>query len=157
MKIFKFWCLIAFISLLASCDSERVIDEYTAIPNRKWETAFQPTFTLEVKDTTQLYNVFLNLRNEGTYAYNNLWINMKMQSPGGKKATDKLNLTIADPTGKWLGKGLGDLYDCRIPLYPRIKFPEIGNYTFTIEQFMRINPLEGISDIGIRIEKSASQ
>ncbi len=144
-----------FVLFIAACNTDRVLDEYTAIPNRKWDVKFQPSFTFEVVDTNQIYNVYLNLRNEGTFEYSNLWLNLTMESPKHKKASDKLNISLADPTGKWIGKGLGDLYDCRIPIYDHIKFSDLGKYTFTLEQYMRINPLPGISDVGISIEKTS--
>ena len=34
------------------------------------------------------------------------------------------------------------------------KFPQTGNYTFMLEQAMRVDPLPQIMDVGIRIEKA---
>jgi gliding motility-associated lipoprotein GldH len=51
-----------------------------------------------------------------------------------------------------LGDGLGDIWDNRILLKDQVKFPQAGEYRFELYQAMRINPLPGIMDAGIRIE-----
>ena len=62
-----------------------------------------------------------------------------------------------DETG-WLGSGMDDIYEHREPITPRSSekafyFRKPGDYTFTIEQLMRQDPLENVLNAGIRIEK----
>ena len=65
-----------------------------------------------------------------------------------------MELTLASPDGNWLGDGLGDIYDNRILFHRNVRFPQRGEYRFEIYQAMRLNPLPGIMDAGIRIEKA---
>lgn len=67
---------------------------------------------------------------------------------------DTVELTLADPSGKWLGSGMGDIWDNRVLFKQQFRFPEKGTYIFTLEQAMRIDPLPQIMDVGIRIEKA---
>ena len=60
---------------------------------------------------------------------------------------------MSAPDGRWLGDGLGDIFDNRILFKEGVKFPQAGEYRFELFQAMRINPLPGIMDAGIRIEK----
>ena len=64
---------------------------------------------------------------------------------------------VTDETG-WLGSGMDDIYEHREPITPRSSekafyFRKPGDYTFTIEQLMRQDPLENVLNAGIRIEK----
>ncbi len=52
-----------------------------------------------------------------------------------------------------LGKGLGDIYANRYLFRENFRFPQKGTYRFELIQAMRVNPLLGIMDAGIRIEK----
>ena len=51
---------------------------------------------------------------------------------------------------------MDDIYEHRIPLTPvgmPFRFRKPGEYTFTIEQVMREDPLENVMNVGLRIEK----
>jgi hypothetical protein len=49
---------------------------------------------------------------------------------------------------------MDDIYEHRIPLTPVAeKFRKPGEYTFTVEQIMRENPLNNVLNVGIRVEK----
>jgi gliding motility-associated lipoprotein GldH len=64
-------------------------------------------------------------------------------------------MIFADNLGRWMGKGIGGIYDYQFKYKQGIEFPESGEYTFEIEQAMRDIELDNITDIGIRIEKSS--
>ncbi len=76
-----------------------------------------------------------------------------MQGPNGGILQDTVNCILADNRGKWLGKGVGDLWDLRIPYVGGFKFAQSGKYTVSLEQAMRVNNgLNGITDVGLRVE-----
>ena len=65
------------------------------------------------------------------------------------------------PNGEWLGAGFGDVKENKLWYKEQVKFKESGNYQVTIQQAMRkngevngIGELEGITDVGFRIENS---
>jgi gliding motility-associated lipoprotein GldH len=66
---------------------------------------------------------------------------------------DTVELTLADASGKWLGSGMGDIWDNRVLFKQSFRFPEKGTYQFALEQAMRVDPLPQVMDVGIRIEK----
>jgi len=94
------------------------------------------------------------VRNAAGYQFSNLFIFFTTEMPNGKSERDTVELTLADERGKWLGDGLGDIWDNRILFKKNFRFPEKGIYTFKLEQAMRFNPLPQVMDVGIRIEKS---
>ncbi len=151
--------LITGFSLIA-CDSNRVFDKYQTIPNNEWESENIIEFEVPVTDTISRNNVFINLRNNKDYKFNNLFLITQMEFPNGMKLVDTLEYRMTTSDGHWLGKGSSDTKE-NILFYKEGKqFPEQGTYKFSVQQAMRESsdvegkdPLEGVSDVGIRIEK----
>jgi gliding motility-associated lipoprotein GldH len=98
--------------------------------------------------------MYINVRNAGGYQFSNLFLFVKTTLPKGQASIDTVECNLATPEGKWLGSGLGDIYDNQILYKKNIRFLFSGKYKFEIEQAMRINPLPMIMDVGIRIEKA---
>lgn len=153
-SIFNILYLIFIILFLSSCDSKVVFEENKKFPENRWEQKNNIVFTTEIKDTLTPHNIYLNVRNAGGYQFSNLFVFFTTQTPTGKRERDTVELTLADPSGKWLGEGLGDIWDNRLLFKNNFLFPEKGLYTFTLEQAMRIDPLPQLMDIGIRIERN---
>ncbi|ETN94140.1 gliding motility-associated lipoprotein GldH [Zhouia amylolytica AD3] len=68
---------------------------------------------------------------------------------------------MAEPNGEWLGKGFSSLKESKLWYKENVVFPRNGEYKITVEQAMRkvgsvegIQELDGITDIGIKIEKA---
>ena len=81
---------------------------------------------------------------------------MYIKTPGnGPIKKERVNIVLADPTGKWLGRGLGTIYEERviIALGDSVKFNRNGTYEIALEQNMRVNPLPEILHVGLRVEK----
>jgi len=79
---------------------------------------------------------------------------MKSTAPGDTaSSSQQFDLPLAS-TSAWTGTGMDDIFEHRILLYRRpVKFRMQGNYSVTLEQVMRENPLEEIMNVGIRLEK----
>jgi len=146
---------IVFILLgLVSCDTNKVFEEYAEVENANWQKENIASFEFTAKDTVTAHNLYINVRNTGTYAYSNIYLFITMQGPNGGILKDTVNCILADNRGRWLGNGIGDLWDLRIPYVGGFKFAQAGNYTVTLEQAMRVEDgLEGVTDIGLRVEK----
>jgi gliding motility-associated lipoprotein GldH len=151
-KIILFLFLLSSLAL-TSCDNNRLYERNTPIAKDGWKASDKARFFVTVEDTLTPNTFYINLRNSGTYRYSNIFLFFNTEFPNGKIAHDTIECLLADDKGKWLGKGSGDLYDNRILFKRNVRFPRKGTYKFTIEQAMRIDPLEGISDVGLRIEK----
>lgn len=151
----RFAALTIFsVLLIASCDDARVYEENLPVPGAQWDQNEPLSFTVEIIDTAQSYNVYLNIRNAGTYRYSNLFLFVNTFAPGGGVQRDTVELTLAADDGKWLGSGLGDLKSSSTLFKRDVRFPISGVYRIELVQAMRINPLEGIHDAGIRVEKA---
>jgi gliding motility-associated lipoprotein GldH len=149
-----FLFLLFTILTLASCDKNGVFVSYSPIRHDKWHKDSIFTYTVPITEPSRTYDMYINLRNSVDYPYSNIWLFLSIKSPKGEVVGDTVEFTLADQAGKWFGDGYGKLRDNQL-LYKRniyLQFP--GNYIFTVQQGMRTETLEGISDIGIRIEKN---
>ena len=146
----------AFLTLLltTSCSKKSIVADYRRINHSEWNQDTILIFEMNVPDPKKVYNLSFTVRNEGRYAYSNLWLFVTIIPPSGKELTDTVELTLAKPTGEWLGSGLGDLYDRKYPYKQTVFFPEVGKYTIGVRQGMRTTKgvLSGIHDFGITLD-----
>jgi gliding motility-associated lipoprotein GldH len=99
----------------------------------------------------------LILRHNEKYNFSNIYIKLLAQQPGqDTPQTIRYDLPLATNEKGWLGSGMDDIYEHRIPLTPidqQFYFRKPGNYTFTLEQIMREDPLKNVLNVGLRVEK----
>lgn len=143
---------------LYSCDDTRVFDEYKTVSS-SWEKEEKVIFNLPELDSIESYNLFINVRNTNDYKFSNLFLISEMEFPNGKIVTDTLEYEMAKPNGEWLGVGFSDVKENKLWYKENVSFTENGVYKVTLQHAMRkngetfgINELEGITDIGFRIE-----
>lgn len=144
---------ILLCSVFISCDPNRVAEMNKPIDGSGWFYQNRIPFDVQITDTTQFYNVYVNLRITPDYRYNNIFLWVHTMNPQKQSDKRRVEIRLADERGKWLGSGLGDLYDYQFPVFSRIKFPQGGFYRFEIEQNMRDDTLMHIKNTGVRIEK----
>lgn len=145
--------IFSLLVCLSSCDKNRVFEENKKIPDSVWNVNNKVSFNVPIKDTINPHQVFINVRNAGEYPFSNLFLFITTKFPNGKLAKDTVECILADERGKWLGNGSGDIFDNRILFKKGVRFPMLGEYTFTFEQAMRTENLPFIMDVGLRIEK----
>lgn len=147
--------------LLLFCYSCNVPSPYfqkqVAIPETLWSYNFQPTFKLEIKDTASQYKMYFLIRHDESFPFANIWFRINEKKPGQKSFTEgkRIQKSLADAEGKWLGTGMGTIWEHKIPLGPKegIQFKELGIYELKIEQLMRQNPLPAVLNVGLIVEK----
>lgn len=144
--------------LLFSCDKKRVFDEYKSVGS-SWNKDSIVTFNLPELDSTKHYNLFLNVRDNNDYPFNNLFVIVSLVQPNGVTKVDTLEYQMADEEGYLLGEGFSDVKTSKLVYKEKIKFKP-GKHTIRIKQAVRqtgkvdgIEKLEGITDVGFRIEK----
>jgi gliding motility-associated lipoprotein GldH len=146
---------ILFVLLFGftACDSKRVYEQNIDIPEYIWDKDNPVYFDVEIKDTVSLHHIYINIRNASGYAYSNLYLFLDTKYPNNSMSRDTIECILADPSGKWLGDGSGDIWDNQILFKKNVRFKQIGTYKFRYEQAMRMPKLPMIMDVGLRIEK----
>ena len=156
----KIICALAVVATFVSCDSNIVKSEYRATDGGFWNKDDVLEFAFSEIDTVQKHDMFLNVRNDETFPYNNLFLIAELNFPDGNTVIDTLEYEMALPDGTWLGKGYGSLKESKLWYKENIVFPTSGVYTLRVSHAMRKNGsvngvvnLEGITDVGFEIVK----
>jgi len=148
--------IFAFAAMVPGCRNGSMYDKFLQLDDKTWEAHDIKEFRVEIQDTMSPCNFFLNIRNTNDYHYSNLYLFIETRIPDGTSARDTVEVILAEPSGRWLGRGLGKVKENTVLLRTGLVFPRKGVYLFRLEQAMREEKLRGISDIGIRIEKMAT-
>jgi len=122
------------------------------IPASGW--AYQDTlhYEFEIADTSQIYNLFLDLEHSTDFATQNLYVKLYTGFPNGQRPAQRLSIDMADKTGAWLGNCSGEKCRLNIPIQSNAYFDQMGTYSFTVEQFMRVDSLSEVLSAAFRIE-----
>jgi len=152
--------ILGIVVAFVSCDSNSVFDQYISLKKNSWSLADSLDFKVQISDTLSRNNVFINIRNNKEYQFSNLYLITHVDFPNGKKIVDTLQYEMTDKNGKFLGNGISEIKHSKLLLKENIIFPISGQYSFSIWQAMRkngkvngVSQLQGISDVGLRIEK----
>jgi gliding motility-associated lipoprotein GldH len=128
-----------------------VFDQYQRIENDRWSWEDSIDFLVPIQDTTSAHDILIQLRHTTDYPLSNLYMFVDIKGPSGQTMKDTINFILAENSGKWIGKGVGNLREIAYLYRKNTVFPDTGVYEITIEQAMRL-PEVPISEIGVRIE-----
>lgn len=144
--------LLFAISFLVGCVGN-ITDVNVEIPDRKWTYRNHVKASFEIKDYKKAYNVFFKLRHTADYRYSNIFILAHFKIDKAT-ITKRYQFKLAKDDGEWLGSGSGNLFTYSFPLLTNYHFEKNGKFEIDIEQNMRNNPLQEISDAGILVEEA---
>jgi gliding motility-associated lipoprotein GldH len=156
-KAILFTLCITTLLCITSCDPNRLYETNTQIADQKWPYDDVKSYTVDVKDTTTRYNIYINIRHSFLFEWRNLYVLVGTQMPDGRKLDKRVNLPLCEADGKWYGSCLGDNCDIPVMIQHDAKFPMPGKYVFTLREDMRSNPLEKIKSVGLRVEKAKAE
>jgi gliding motility-associated lipoprotein GldH len=167
--------LVSIILTLSSCVTSPYYQKSFDIPANQWTPNFKPNFVIDIDDTNVYYNVHFLIRHTNLYAFANIWLWVYVKQPGETSFTKtRIEIPLANPQGRWMGQGMGELYEQRrmivlnkeeIPItddlisiaednVPNL-FHKKGRYEIRFEQNMRTQSLPDVLQIGLRVEKSS--
>ena len=139
--------------MFAGCGTLDVYEKTVFFPEHTWKNSSKPSFTFDITDTAASYHIFVILRHEDAYHFNNIWVNISTQAPRDSVRSQQVNITLADNAKGWLGTGMDDIFDHRARITRSPTRLKKGNYTFILQQHMREEPLQFVLNAGIRVEK----
>jgi gliding motility-associated lipoprotein GldH len=146
--------------LVISCDKKRVFDQYKSVGNT-WHKDSIVTFELPNLDAKKSFNMFVNVRGNDDYPFNNLFLIVSLEQPNHTVKVDTLEYQMTDPDGSLLGEGFSDIKESKLFYKERQNFTQKGIYKIHIKQATRqtgkiegVTILPGISDVGFRIEST---
>jgi len=142
--------LVLFIT---SCEPIQLYEQTTIYPTHDWSSKQINNYQFNITDTSSSYKIYFVIRHHNAYHYKNIWLQVNTQSPSDTVVTQTLNLQLADDQKGWLGVGMDDIFDQRIPINVTPTKLKLGLYQFSVHHTMREDPLLGILASGLRVEK----
>jgi len=158
MKIKNSILFVLLLFLVISCDKKRVFDDYKSV-GKNWNKDSIVTFDLPKLDPKKAYNLYVNIRDNDEYPFNNLFLIVSLEQPNRKVQVDTLEYQMTNPDGTLLGEGFSDIKENKLFYKDKVNFTQKGLYKIHIKHAVRqtgkiegVATLPGISDVGFRIE-----
>jgi len=142
------------VVILSSCHRHIIYEDNHDFSTESWFKDSVVVFNVPITDTAKIYHIFFHTRITGQYPKSNLFLFIDTDMPNNQSTRDTLECILAEPSGKWLGKGFGSIWSNKIAYRTYIRFPYSGTYTFRITQAMRYDELPYVLDAGISIEEA---
>lgn len=153
---FFLFCICLFF---ISCDKKAVFDTYKNVGTSAWHKDTIITFEIEDLEKNTPYNLFLNIRNNNSYEFDNLFLIVSLEHPNKNTEIDTLEYVMANPDGSLLGEGFSDTKENKLVYKENYVFSSKGTYKISVEHAMRKlgkipgeDLLKGVTDVGLRIE-----
>jgi gliding motility-associated lipoprotein GldH len=153
--------LIVLVALaFVSCQENISLDQFHAIEKQRWHKDSIIDFPFTSSDSENKNNIYINIRNNKTYEYSNLFLIARIEFPNNYQIVDTLEYEMTTPEGRFLGTGISDVLENKLEYKTKFTFPLKGEYHIRIQHAMRKNQelegmeyLDGIVDVGLQIEK----
>lgn len=154
MKIrFNFLFFCSIILLFYSCSDNIYYKKYKSIKDNVLLENDSAIFTVKITDTIQKYNLYMSLRHGTAYPFANFKYHIGYRSPSGKYWQTIHNSMLRGKDGKFLGSGLGDMWDIDFLVQQNLKFSEIGEYQISVVNNLGIPKTPNVVELGLIIEK----
>jgi gliding motility-associated lipoprotein GldH len=150
-KIMRAVYILLFVCVLCSCGKTDLYEKLHAFPKQEWSASDSAVFNVTIKDSVTPHQLYLVFRHNDTYHFKNLWLQIQVKAPDTTYSIRR-DFTLAD-NEKWLGTGMNDVYEHRVPFSSSPTLLKAGDYHFVFKQVMREDPLENVVNVGLRIEK----
>ena len=151
---------IVMLLIIVSCDKRSVFDDYKSVGNA-WHKDSVVTFELPQLDAKKPYNLYINVRDNDDYPFNNLFLIVSLEQPNKQVKVDTLEYQMTNPDGTLLGDGFSDIKESKLFYKDKENFTQKGVYKIHIKHATRqtgkiegVTSLPGISDVGFRIEST---
>ena len=151
MRILLFFLCVGFVC----CQNENKKEVYHSFNNNTWNTDSIVSFELDNIDTTSSHDLYLMVRHTTNFKFQNLFLFTNFENQ-----QDTLELFLSEKSGRWLGKGFGEIKELKIRIKENVNFKENQDQIFSVEQAMRYEDLEKIINlteivaVGIGLYKS---
>ncbi|HBH07232.1 MAG TPA: hypothetical protein DDX92_11595 [Flavobacteriales bacterium] len=153
-RILLFLYLPLLIITLSSTGCESVFYADNQDLETDWLYRKPVTFDFIVDDSSAQYDIYINVRHENAFEYQNLWLFVTIDGPDELSSTDTINCPLAMDDGRWFGSGTGAVIDLPVLIYKGHRFSRNGKHKLKIKHGMRNDSLKHIRRIGVLIKKT---
>lgn len=133
-----------------------IYDETQVLDQQTWKQGHVVEFEFDIQDTTQLYDVYLEVGHTTAYSYQNIYCWITTTMPDGTERSEQHSLELANAKGYWLGDCSGESCQRRIPFIIQAAFPYTGRYRIQFKQHSRQASLPAIEHLRLWVSKASS-
>ncbi|SKB98872.1 gliding motility lipoprotein GldH [Alkalitalea saponilacus] len=148
------WLALFFAIMTVSCADRVVFEERLEMDIRGWHKDEPASFTVEIADTSQILDMGLTFNHTDGYPYSNLWLFLTIKGPDQVQITDTLELFLAEPSGRWLGRRKKGNYEISALYRHEIKMAHPGEYQFSVVHGMRRELLPHLKSVEFWVQSS---
>lgn len=152
----KTFFLVASIFIVTGCTSRKEL-LFEELPEEGWQQDQWVEFSYTNRLPKKYASIDWILRHEDNYPFSNIHFIIAWRNPKGVEKTDTISYVLAQPNGRWLGKGLY-IKEHSLPYVEQFLLDEPGVYQFRIrpavratEKLIADKTLTGIHQVGISI------
>ncbi|MBK9109298.1 MAG: gliding motility lipoprotein GldH [Saprospiraceae bacterium] len=142
------------VLLLQACTSETIFQQKYKLDHHSWKTEQVLVFNWDIKDTTLLFDIELEIDHDADFRFQNQYIKAKTKFPDSTTKEQILSLELFDDTGRPYGNCVSSTCKTPILLQSRIKFQKSGTYQLQLSQNGREPESPGIHAVQLKILKS---
>jgi len=139
---------------LSACNSDVVFSKKSEIVNASWSYNNPVSFTFNVSDTIQTYDLVLNIEHDVEFSNQNFYTQFTTSYPDGTEIKDVVSMELSSKYGQWLGDCNSQICDVDILLKGSTRFKQLGDHKISIAQHTRDAVLERISSLEFNLIKA---
>ena len=152
MKKIAFFLIVITLLAFAACEQKHTYSDYKAVDIKSWKSSDTLKYSIEIKEENKNHQYAISVRHNKEYEFSNVWLKVFIQG-NGIDTSFRYEIPLFKNDGKPYGKSSGSLCTQTVPLKTNLPLYKKGTYAISIVQLMRKDPLDGISDIGVIIDK----
>lgn len=136
---------------LSSCNLDSTFEDDYNFKEETWQMNDLILFEFESEAAAQDFEV--KVRSNLDYPFYNLYIKAQLQDSTGRPLKEELlGFDLYDAkTGKPLGSG-NSIFQLDITAFPTLQLPYQGKYQLQLAHYMRVEELNGLLSVGIRVK-----
>lgn len=145
---------------MVACHEHTVYHSFDAIPHSGWNREDTLSFEITLNDSVlpATFTAIAEIRNENNYPYRDLYLRISHNLQDSTVwETDTLHVCLTDERGNWRGKGWGGIYVSEFPLPKTCVISATGKRSVKVTHCMNDTLLQGIHDIGIRLQRTTPE
>ena len=148
-------CYYYFLDVVVIVSGE----ESKSLSKGIWYRQQPLTFHFLVRDVSYPCHIFLQTRYEDNYPYHNMYVSYTLSNIQGEVLSEtSKEVQLFDPKdGRPLGDGSSNFFFRVDTLLSSYHFSVPGRYTMELRQFMRLDSLVGLRNIGLRVDRATRE
>lgn len=141
--------LIPFLFVVGACNKNEKQCLFNSFDKTTWNRFEKQKFEFPIENNSSPYDVMLTLRHNDDFVFDNLYIHVVMEMPGGEERIMEYDFKIRDDDGNFLSNDRNGYHEISFPLHKELHFSERGACRVEIENLIPKMEIQGILELGL--------